>query len=270
MRSSLDDKSASSSEPRPRAPSRTDATPQPRSTNVSRAGHASLSRAGNASRTGGDRGGNPSRAGRTVTPAPPSIPSGKPGAEALAILTQSLGSAITGRPKTSIESDSGVSVKLRLDSLFLGELCAEQVVVDARLTNIEQFRVRVRVNRPLLTPDHLRRLNPMQITIDHAGCLPPTPVPFADLQKTCRPVNVRYSFFDQPAQVCIRESFALVPFETPCLLLLRSYFPANVLCGVCVSMSVCEYTILIGGFSRLPPHDLSSRLTINPCCMVAC
>ncbi|XP_032094979.1 uncharacterized protein KIAA1257 homolog [Thamnophis elegans] len=51
------------------------------------------------------------------------------------------------------------------------------------------------VDKPIMSEKHKHDLNPLIIKIKSAKCLPNTPVPIEELQKTCLPVYCKYSFY---------------------------------------------------------------------------
>uniref|UniRef100_A0A670YMU4 Cilia and flagella associated protein 92 (putative) n=1 Tax=Pseudonaja textilis TaxID=8673 RepID=A0A670YMU4_PSETE len=51
------------------------------------------------------------------------------------------------------------------------------------------------IDKPIMSEKHKRDLNPMIIKIKSAKCLPNTPVPVEELQRTCLPVYCKYTFY---------------------------------------------------------------------------
>ncbi|XP_058026006.1 uncharacterized protein CFAP92 isoform X1 [Ahaetulla prasina] len=52
------------------------------------------------------------------------------------------------------------------------------------------------VDKPIMSEKHKHDLNPLIIKIKSAKCLPNTPVPIEELQRTCLPVYCKYTFYE--------------------------------------------------------------------------
>ncbi len=57
------------------------------------------------------------------------------------------------------------------------------------------------IDKPLLSSECLRALNPLSLTISAAKFLPSSPVPYTELDIKCNPPTLSFEFPGEPRQV---------------------------------------------------------------------
>ncbi|XP_039205374.1 uncharacterized protein KIAA1257 homolog isoform X2 [Crotalus tigris] len=90
----------------------------------------------------------------------------------------------------------GIAV-LRLDLMPL--LAGECYIVSRWEENspkLNEAYLGFAIDKPIMSEKHKHDLNPLIIKIKSAKCLPNTPVPIEELQRTCTPVYCKYTFYN--------------------------------------------------------------------------
>ncbi|KAL7986052.1 hypothetical protein Chor_011218 [Crotalus horridus] len=90
----------------------------------------------------------------------------------------------------------GIAV-LRLDLMPL--LAGEYYIVSRWEENspkLNEAYLGFAIDKPIMSEKHKHDLNPLIIKIKSAKCLPNTPVPIEELQRTCTPVYCKYTFYN--------------------------------------------------------------------------
>ena len=89
------------------------------------------------------------------------------------------------------------SVKLRLSLLFAGTKSITERLGN-KVNGLEDLMVTVSLDKPLLSNEQKKDLNPMVIKMCSVNDLPNKPLSYKDLSEKCVPVFAQYKFFKQP------------------------------------------------------------------------
>ncbi|KAM6468061.1 uncharacterized protein CFAP92 isoform 1-T2 [Liasis olivaceus] len=84
------------------------------------------------------------------------------------------------------------------------------------------------IDRPIMSEKHKHDLNPLIIRIQSAKCLPTTPVPIEELQRTCIPIYCKYTFYNMcPHQTQGRDHGTDVFFKDTNVILVGTTEPGK-------------------------------------------
>ena len=103
------------------------------------------------------------------------------------------------RGANAVDKDApGTKVHVSLNDFFAGDQKVVYLIEDASsigLHKVKQVRITVTLDRPMLSDEYARTLNPLVLKFLDARGLPETPVPYAELDRKCVQSAVEFTAF---------------------------------------------------------------------------